>query len=119
MLGYLLTDRDGWLAATGIALLQTAAFLRWSIATRAEPPALPNLMFAPYGRIVVLHVTIIVSGILVGMLQQPVVGALLLVALKLIFDVASVSKPSARKGRSLLLPIPRLINSRGDDAPRP
>jgi hypothetical protein len=119
MLEYLFTDRDGWLAAAGIALLQVAAFVRWSMATRVTPAALPNLMFAPYGRIVVLHVTIIVSGILVGMLKQPVLGALLLVALKLIFDIATVSRPVTGKLRPPLLPIHSLINSRGDDATRP
>ena len=120
MLGYLLTDREGWFAAASIALLQTAAFLRWWSTTQGvQIAALPNLMFAPYGRIVVLHVTIIVSGILVGMLNQPILGALLLIALKLIFDIASVSNSGAGKGRSPLLSMPRLINSRGDDATRP
>ncbi len=37
MLGYLLTDRDGWFAAAGIAVLQTAAFFRWWTATREQP----------------------------------------------------------------------------------
>ncbi len=119
MLGYLLTDRDGWFAAAGIALLQTAAFFRWWVATREQPAPLPMLMFAPYGRIVVLHVTVIVSGILVGMLQQPVLGALFLIVLKLAFDIASVSKTNIGKGRSPLLPVHRLIISREDDATRP
>ena len=117
MLGYLLTDRDGWFAAAGIGLLQTAVFFRWWVATREEPTLLPILMFAPYGRIVVLHITIIVSGILVGMLQQPVLGAMLLIALKLAFDIASVGTPIGGKG--LRLPIRRFIISREDDATSP
>ena len=116
MLSYLLSDRDGWFAAVGITLLQGAAFFRWWTATREQPAPLPILMFAPYGRIVVLHVTVIVSGILVGMLQQPVLGALLLVALKLAFDIASVSKSEAGKVRARLLPVHRFIVSREDDA---
>jgi hypothetical protein len=119
MLGYLITDRDGWFAAAGIAVLQAAAFFRWWTETREQPAALPTLMFAPYGRIVILHVTVIAGGLLVGMLGQPVLGALLLIVLKLVFDVASVSKASTGKGRSPLLSVPRLIISREDDATRP
>ena len=119
MLGYLIADRDGWFAAVSIAVLQAAAFLRWWTATREQPAALPALMFAPYGRIVILHVTVIAGGVLVEMLRQPVLGALLLIALKLAFDIASVSKASIAKGRSPLLPVPRLIISREDDATRP
>lgn len=119
MLGYLLTDRDGWFAAAGIALLQAASFFRWWSTTRDAPVALPNLMFAPYGRIVILHVTVIASGILVEMLKQPVLGALLLIALKLAFDISSVSSASAGRG-PLQLPRARsLFISREDDATRP
>ena len=119
MLGYLLADREGWIAAGSIALLQTAAFFRWWTATREQPALLPHLMFAPYCRIIVLHITVIVSGILVGMLKEPVLGALLLVALKLAFDIASVSKSNIGKGQSQPVPVHRFITSREDNATRP
>ena len=119
MLGYLLSDRDGWFAAASIASLQAAAFFRWWSATREDPAALPTLMFAPYGRIVILHVTVIAGGLLVGVLGQPVLGALLLIGLKLAFDIASISKASSGKQASPLLPVPRFIAAREDDATRP
>ena len=101
MLDYLLADRDGWFAAAGIAMLQAAAFCRWWAATRAQralqPALLPALMFAPYGRIIILHITIIVSGILVAMLKLPILGALLLVALKLVFDIFAVNTTATRR----------------------
>lgn len=120
MLDYLLSDREGWIAAVSIALLQTAAFSRWWSATREQtaPAILPHLMFAPYGRIVVLHITVIVSGILVGMLKQPVLGALLLVALKLAFDLGAVSMFTGKRP-SQPLPIRRFIISQEEDARRP
>ena len=65
MLGRLVTDRDGWLAMLAIVAVQAAAFVRWSIATRELPTPLKDLMGAPYGRIVVLHVTLIAGGFLV------------------------------------------------------
>jgi hypothetical protein len=118
MLGYLLADRDGWLAAASITALQAAAFLRWLIVTRAQPVLLPALMFAPYGRIVILHVTIIVSGILVGMMKLPVPGALLLVALKLAFDIVA-GNAAARIGGSQPVLIRHFFISHEDDAKRP
>ncbi|MGZ9076514.1 MAG: DUF6498-containing protein, partial [Burkholderiaceae bacterium] len=116
-----LADREGWIAACSIALLQAAAFFRWWTATRQQPTLamLPHLMFAPYGRIAVLHVTVIVSGILVGMLKQPMLGALLLVALKLAFDFGALSTTTvAGKRPSQLLPIRRFITSQEEDARR-
>ena len=119
MLGYLLADRDGWLAAACITALQAAAFFRWLIATRVEPLLLPALMFAPYGRIVILHVTIIVSGILVGMLKLPVLGALLLVGLKLAFDIVAANTSVRTTGPLQLMPVRRFFISQEDDAKRP
>ena len=120
MLDYLLSDREGWIAAVSIALLQTAAFFRWWSATREHltPAVLPNLMFAPYGRIVVLHITVIISGLLIGMLKQPVLGALLLVALKLAFDLGALTT-GTQKRPSRLMPIRRFIISQEEDARRP
>ena len=58
-------------------------------------------------------------GILVGMLKQPVLGALLLVALKLAFDLGIVNKAVVGKERSQLQPMRRFIISQEDDASRP
>ncbi len=46
-----------------------------------------DLMVAPYRRIVVLHITIIASGFLLGVLEEPVAGLVLLVVLKTLFDL--------------------------------
>lgn len=45
------------------------------------------LMFGPYRRIFVLHLTIILSGFALGALDEPTVGLVLLVVLKTAFDV--------------------------------
>ena len=118
MIDYLLADRDGWFAAAGITLLQAAAFFRWMVASRApSAAALPALMFAPYGRIVILHVTVIASGFLVAMLNMPIVGAILLVALKLVFDIVSVNSSSSAAAAKHV-PVRRFIISREEDATR-
>jgi hypothetical protein len=45
------------------------------------------LMGAPYGRVVVLHITIIIGAFLIAFLGSPVVGLFLLVALKIFIDI--------------------------------
>jgi hypothetical protein len=46
-------------------------------------------MFQPYGRVVVMHLTVIFGALLVTWLGTPLAGLLLLVALKTGFDVAA------------------------------
>jgi len=124
MLAYLFADRDGWLAAVAIVVLQAAAFIRWSSATRMESfgsdlASLPALMFAPYGRIVILHVTIIASGVLVAALKLPLLGALLLLVLKLAFDIAVTNKPATPRGSARPIRWQRFTIAQEDDATRP
>lgn len=45
-------------------------------------------MVQPYGRIVLMHVTILIGGFLVMLLHSPVAGLALLVVLKMAFDLA-------------------------------
>ena len=48
-----------------------------------------QLMQQPYSRVIVLHITILAGGALVTILQAPIVGLLLLVALKTGLDLRS------------------------------
>jgi hypothetical protein len=92
MLDRLIASGDGLLAAAAIVLVHAAGFVQWSLATRSQPTPLKELMSAPYGRIVVLHVTLIAGGFLVQGLRAPVAGALLLVALKLSYDLVALAR---------------------------
>ncbi|MBC8118968.1 MAG: hypothetical protein H7X75_05255 [Burkholderiaceae bacterium] len=76
-------------------------------------------MFAPYGRIVILHVTVIASGVLVAMLKMPVLGALLLVGLKLAFDVVAVNSSGAAVTATKPVALRRFVISQEEDATRP
>lgn len=51
---------------------------------RASPD---TLMFQPYGRVVVLHVTIVVGGIVAQALGEPLWALVLMVALKIVVDL--------------------------------
>ncbi|HTN49640.1 MAG TPA: DUF6498-containing protein [Burkholderiaceae bacterium] len=91
----LLTDRQNWIALLAIVAVHAVAFLQWLAATRDRPPSPRELMGAPYGRIVVLHLTLIAFGFLVMVLKTPVLGALLLIALKLAYDLLALPRAPA------------------------
>ncbi len=50
---------------------------------------LPQLMFQPYGRVVVLHLTVLLGGFLVMALGAPVAAIVLLVGLKTAIDLGA------------------------------
>jgi hypothetical protein len=66
-------------------VLQFGRFLIGGEAGRVEAQA---LMFAPYPRIVILHLAIIFGGFLLQILNEPIAGLLVLALLKTAFDVA-------------------------------
>ena len=59
---------------------------------------LNNLMWQPYGRLFVLHLTIIFSGLLVSALGSPTGGLILLVVLKVAIDALAHLKLHAGNG---------------------
>lgn len=59
---------------------------------------LPQLMFQPYGRIVVLHLTVLLGGFLVTALGSPVVAIVLLVGLKTAIDLGAHLKERVKLG---------------------
>jgi hypothetical protein len=99
MVGRLVADRDGWLAIVAIVAVHAASFVQWARATRELPTPINELMAAPYGRIVVLHITLIAGGFLVMSLHAPMLGALLLLGLKLAYDLVTLRRaPSRQQG---------------------
>jgi hypothetical protein len=98
MVHSLFGERDGWLAVIAIVLLHASGLVQWLARTRAAPPPLKELMGAPYGRIMILHVTLIASGFLVQALKTPVAGALLLVGLKLAYDLVTLGRGQRKVG---------------------
>ncbi len=66
------------------------AFFIWDYLYKGEykEAKLPLLMIAPYGRIVVLHLAILLGAFLLMILRLPAIALLLLVALKFGLDLA-------------------------------
>lgn len=79
-----------WLVAfAGLMLSHGLSFvLNFLLADERDRLGLKALMFAPYGRIVVLHVAVIIGGIGVAALGEPLAMLVVLVLLKLAVDIA-------------------------------
>lgn len=60
--------------------------------------SLQQLMLRPYGRIVVLHVAILIGGFFVHALGSPIWALFLLIGLKLAFDVRAHMRTHAKEG---------------------
>jgi len=58
--------------------------------------SLSDLMRQPYGRVVILHLTIIFSGFLLVLLGSPAVGLLLLIAIKTAVDIRAHQREHAK-----------------------
>jgi hypothetical protein len=77
---------EGFFVALGMLfVMQLLEFLRWRRQPMEQSPS--DLMRAPYGRILILHLTLVAGGMLILALGAPVVGVLMLVALKLVVDL--------------------------------
>jgi hypothetical protein len=77
----------GW-AILGLAVSRGISFATNYLANGEYRRASPNqLMGQPYGRIMVLHVAIIFGGILMMALHSPAAGLLVLIVLKILFDL--------------------------------
>ena len=77
----------GW-AILGLAVSRGISFVtNYLVNGEYQRASLPQLMQQPYGRIVVLHLAILGGGFLVMALHSPLMGLLLLVALKIALDL--------------------------------
>ena len=89
ILGFIREYQLGW-AIIGLAASHAISFALNYVGEGEYLKANPiKLMQQPYGRVIVLHITILVGGFLVTILRSPIVGLLLLVALKISLDLRS------------------------------
>ena len=82
------SDTLFWLAAAAILLSHLFSYVVNFIGKgEYRRVALPQLMRQPYGRIVVMHITVIVGGALIDWLESPVPMLVFLVAVKTVVDL--------------------------------
>jgi hypothetical protein len=94
------SDAMGTVALLAMVVSAGMETVQWLMnadgADRADPQ---RLMFAPYGRIVVLHIVLLGGGFLLQILHAPALAALLLVGAKLAYDVLRMrAAPSIAPG---------------------
>ena len=96
MVGRVAADRIGVLVVTAMILAATLDAWRAMATVDAEDgKAVRRIMSEPYGRIVVLHVVLLAGGFLMAALQLPSLAALLLVAIKLVYDLRLLRRRQA------------------------
>jgi len=86
----LISEQHLWIAGIGLAISHGFSF-GWNYLWRGEfrTASLPALMQQPYGRVVVLHLTILGGGYLMMAMGSPTAGLVLLVVLKVVLDIRS------------------------------
>ncbi|HEX8902850.1 DUF6498-containing protein [Vitreimonas sp.] len=113
--GALFTAQPNLLIGFGsIVLWQIVQFVLFLVRGDARRTNPLDLMAAPYPRIIVLHVTIIVGGFILMALDAPAGGVLILALVKTAYDVAEIMGKAPRFGRPHSKQSPR----GGDDAQR-
>lgn len=81
------------------ALVELGRFILFLRAPPEDWPSVPAQMFAPYARIVMLHVGLLVAGFALAALGSPAVGLLAVVVGKALFEaVFGAGAPKAKAG---------------------
>lgn len=78
-------------ALASLVVLHLGGLVQWVRAGEPRRTELNTLMSEPYGRIIVLHLTIIFGAMLIMMLNQPVAGVALLAVLKTIYETVTTA----------------------------
>jgi hypothetical protein len=85
------TDTFFFWNAIALAIFQILTFLIYWLANGSWKTADPcSQTFAPYGRVVVVHVTIILAGVPVALLGQPLIAVVILALIKTVMEVGVV-----------------------------
>lgn len=82
-----------------LSAFHLAAFVQWLRSDARRTAALHSQMGEPYGRIIVMHITILFGGVLVVMLGQPAAAVALLAVLKTLFETVSTAKKLDEHGK--------------------
>lgn len=88
-----------FLALLALVISHGVSFVVYYLTPRAYEEAVASrLMVQPYGRVVVLHIVILVGGFAAKSSGEPVMALVLLVVLKIVIDLAAHLHEHRRKG---------------------
>lgn len=92
-----LGEHQLWLPLLGLVASHGVSFAtNYLGAGEFRSATLPQLLFQPYGRIVILHVTILGGGFLMQALKSPTVGLAFLVVVKCVVDLVAHLRERAK-----------------------
>jgi hypothetical protein len=90
--------QDGFLIAlSGIALIVVIEGLKAMREDREEARLPVAIMFRPYGRIVILHTTVLLGGFAAQSLGEPISALIFLIVLKIIYDIICMQEKRLAK----------------------
>ncbi len=91
MFNYALNDTSQGMfyAIVGMVIVEIIRFIQQRAEDKRDAAIPQAIMFSPYGRIVILHVTIIMGGLGAQALGDPIWALLLLVILKTTYDLGA------------------------------
>ena len=88
MVGVILNEEGLWVAVAVLLFSHGVSFLRHFIGQREfERTSVRALWFAPYGRVIIMHITILACGFLLDSYGSPIPGLVMLVVLKTCLDL--------------------------------
>ncbi len=94
------SDRWNYVAPLlAMSAFHLTAFVQWMRSGAWKGASLNTQMGEPYGRIIIMHVTILFGGALVVMLGQPAAAVALLAVLKTLFETVSTAKKLDEHGK--------------------
>lgn len=108
-----------WVAMAVLFISHGISFLKNFIGNKEyERVNTTFIMFSPYKRIILMHLTLIFGGMLVMFFKLPVVGLILMIALKVFFDMnAHIKEHVFKKMEREFVQIPHIPKKRSRHAP--
>ena len=102
-------DRGDYIwTVAALAAIHIVNFVYWLIGGEWKTKELNAQMGEPYGRIVILHLTILFGAMLIAWLGWPPAGIALLAVLKTVYEVVTTNRrlEKAEKAKAALEPLP-------------
>ena len=94
-------DQTGFLwAIGGIALVVIVETLKHIYEDKKDAKMPDAIMMSPYGRIILLHLTIILGGLLAQIMGSPVWALAFLITLKILYDMAVITDKTLLKDKN-------------------
>lgn len=95
-----------WIAVLGLGLSHFASLvINWFGKGEFKDSSANMQMFKPYGRIVIMHVVILIGGAMVQAFGAPILALILLIALKIMIDVATHMVSHTAAAGKVMVPV--------------